>query len=281
MPEERPDSEAQQETATIHDFRIDPAPGVTMGKVIAVMSGKGGVGKSSLAALLAVALRRRGHRVGLLDADITGPSIPRLLGLRARPSVADNGLVRPVESRTGIEVMSINLLLDEDDRAVIWRGPIITGVIKQFYRDVLWSDPEYLVVDLPPGTGDAPLTVLQSLAIDGILLVSSPQELARMVVSKARHMAEALEAPIIGVVENMSYFECPGCGERAELFGPGQSEEQARAAGWRLLGKLPLDPGLATAGDAGELEAYEAPWVDDLARWVTEHVQRREPKVSS
>ena len=226
--------------------------------VVAVLSGKGGVGKSSVAALLAVALRRRGNRVGVLDADITGPSIPMMFGLHQQPVTSPLGIL-PVETKTGIKVMSINLLLANSDQAVIWRGPLISNVIKQFWNDVVWGKLDYLVVDLPPGTSDASLTVMQSIPLSGVVLVTSPQDLAGMVVRKAAQMVERLGAPVFGLVENMSYVTCPKCGERIEVFGPSQAMQTAARVGVPLLARLPLDAELACRCDAGEVEAYETP----------------------
>jgi len=239
--------------------------------VVAVMSGKGGVGKSSVAALLAVALRREGKRVGVLDADITGPSIPKMFGLSGTPPMGPVGII-PAETEEGIRVMSINLLLPEEDEAVIWRGPLISGAIRQFWGDVLWADLDYLIVDLPPGTSDASLTVMQSMPLNGVVLVTSPQGLAGMVVRKAARMAEKLTIPLIGVVENMSYAECPNCGERIDIFGPSKSEEVAEQVNAPFLGRLPLDPELAERCDAGEIEAYEGEDFEPIAEAIAERV---------
>lgn len=225
-------------------------------RVIAVMSGKGGVGKSLVSGLLAMALRQAGHQVGILDADITGPSIPKMLF----PDGAQLGMSplgpMPPKSRTGIQVMSINLLLEQEDQAVIWRGPLISGAIKQFWGDIFWGTLDYLVVDLPPGTSDASLTVMQSLPMSGIVLVSSPQDLAGMVVRKAANMARQMQTPILGLIENMSYFECPDTGKRHDIFGPSHAEETARRIGVPLLGRLPIDPEIARLCDAGRIEDY-------------------------
>lgn len=223
--------------------------------VVAVMSGKGGVGKSSVAAQLAVALRRKGLRVGVLDADITGPSIPMMFGLHERPQVSPVGML-PAETATGIKVMSINLLLQSEEQAVIWRGPLIGGAIRQFWSEVFWRDLDYLVIDLPPGTSDASLTVMQSIPLNGVLMVTSPQDLAGMVVRKAAQMALQLNIPLLGLVENMSYALCPKCGERIDVFGPSQAEQTARRIGAPMLGRLPVDPELATSCDTGEIEDY-------------------------
>ncbi|MBN1920806.1 MAG: Mrp/NBP35 family ATP-binding protein [Anaerolineae bacterium] len=232
--------------------------------IIAVMSGKGGVGKSTTAALLAAGLRKQGLRVGILDADITGPSVPKLLGVNEVPVMGPLGIIPPLSSG-GIKLMSINLLLQEQDEAVIWRGPLISGAIQQFWNDVFWGDLDVLLVDLPPGTSDAALTVMQSLPVSGVVIVTSPQDLADMVVRKAARMAEQLHVPIIGIVENMSYVICPHCGERHEIFGKGRAEEMALAFNTQFLGQMGLDSELTQLSDAGEIETYTNP---DVARVV-------------
>jgi Mrp family chromosome partitioning ATPase len=242
--------------------------------VVAVLSGKGGVGKSSVAALLAVTMHRRGERVGVLDADITGPSIPKMFGLHQPPPMSPTGIL-PAQTPGGIKVMSINLLLPSEDEAVIWRGPLISGAIKQFWNDVFWGDLDYLIVDLPPGTSDASLTVMQSIPLSGVVLVTSPQDLAGMVVRKAARMAQHMGAPILGVVENMSYVICPKCGEKIEVFGPSQAFRTALKIGSQLLGQLPLDPELARRCDAGEIEEYEAELFEPITGQVVERVPRR------
>jgi Mrp family chromosome partitioning ATPase len=236
-------------------------------RVIAVLSGKGGVGKSSVTALLAVALSQRGQRVGVLDADITGPSQPKMFGVYQTPPMGPQGIV-PVETSKGIKMMSINLLLPSEDEAVIWRGPLISGAIKQFWQDVCWGTLDYLVVDLPPGTSDASLTVMQSIPLNGVVLVTSPQDLAGMVVRKAARMAQHMKAPILGLIENMSYVTCPKCGEKIEVFGPSRAMETAMQLGVPLLGRLPLDPELARCCDAGEVEAYVAALFDPIAEKI-------------
>jgi Mrp family chromosome partitioning ATPase len=234
--------------------------------VIAVMSGKGGVGKSLVSGLLAVALRREGHQVGVLDADITGPSIPKMFFPGgARLGMSPMGPMPP-QTKSGIKVMSINLLLDEEDQAVIWRGPLVSGAIKQFWGDIYWGKLDYLIVDLPPGTSDASLTVMQSLPISGIVLVSSPQDLAGMVVRKAARMAQQMNSPMLGLVENMSYFECPDSGNRYEIFGPSHAEETAAQIGVPFLGRLPIDPEIARLCDAGNVEDYAAEAFVPIAR---------------
>lgn len=236
--------------------------------VLAVVSGKGGVGKSLVSALLANALRRAGHRVGVLDADITGPSIPRMYFPHgAQPGSSPLAMI-PALSRTGISVMSINLLLEQQDQAVIWRGPLVGRAIQQFWGDVLWGTLDYLIVDLPPGTSDASLTVMQSLPLSGVVLVTSPQDLAGMVVRKAAQMAHQLGIPILGLVENMSFFTCPDTGKQYEVFGPSHAQETAAAVGVPLLGRLAIDPEIARLCDAGRIEEYAgeafAPIADQL-----------------
>jgi Mrp family chromosome partitioning ATPase len=244
--------------------------------VVAVLSGKGGVGKSSVAALLAVALNRRGERVGVLDADITGPSIPKMFGLHQLPSMGSVGIL-PAETGTGIKVISINLLLPHEDEAVVWRGPLISNTIKQFWGEVMWGNLDYLIVDLPPGTSDASLTVMQSIPLNGIVLVTSPQDLAGMVVRKAAHMAQRMGAPILGLVENMSYINCPKCGEKIEVFGPSQVQQTTDQLRLSLLGRLPLDPELARRCDAGEVEEYDA----ELFESIAEEVMKRVPTMKT
>lgn len=238
-------------------------------QVIVVMSGKGGVGKSAVAAMLAVALRRRGNRVGVLDADITGPSIPKMFGLSQPPTVSPLGILPP-ETKTGIKVMSINLLLPDEGQAVIWRGPLISGAIRQFWSEVFWRDLDYLVVDLPPGTSDASLTVMQSVPVNGVLMVTSPQDLAGMVVRKAAQMAIQLDIPILGLVENMSYVFCPRCNERIEVFGRSQALENAIEMGIPLLGRLPIDPDLSSLCDAGRIEDYPAQAFKEVVEQVVD-----------
>ena len=221
------------------------------------MSGKGGVGKSTVAALVASELARRGYQVGLLDADVTGPSIPKLFGVRGRPSAHGNQMLPPV-TESGIRVMSINLLLDREDDPVIWRGPLIAGVVKQFWTDVMWGELDYMIVDLPPGTGDVPLTVLQSIPVDGVILVTSPQDLSRMVVRKAVNMVRKMEAPLLGVIQNMAWVECPNCGEIIRPFGPMSADETAGEMGLSLLGSLPIDPKLSDLCDRGLVEQYSS-----------------------
>lgn len=221
--------------------------------VIAVMSGKGGVGKSSVTAMLATWFKQKGYKVGILDADITGPSIPKLFGIKGKAKSRE-GVLLPAVTAEGIGIMSINLILDKEDQPVIWRGPLISGVVKQFYEEVDWGDLDFLLVDLPPGTGDAPLTVMQFLPLDGIVVVTSPQELVGLIVKKAIHMAKMMKVPIVGFVENMSYLQCPQCGEIIELFGPSKGKRVEDETGIPFLGSLPLIPDIAQLGDEGRIE---------------------------
>jgi Mrp family chromosome partitioning ATPase len=238
--------------------------------VIAIMSGKGGVGKSLVTGLLASSLRRMGHKVGILDADITGPSIPKMFFTNgARPEASPMALLPP-KTQTGISIMSINLLLENEDQAVIWRGPLISNTIKQFWTDVLWGNLDYLLVDLPPGTSDASLTVLQSLPMSGVVLVTSPQNLAGMVVRKAAHMVRDIEIPILGLLENMSYFVCPETGSHHEIFGKSTPEHMASQLHMPFLGCLPVDPSIASLCDRGEVEQYPGDLFEPIARRIVE-----------
>jgi hybrid cluster-associated redox disulfide protein len=257
------------------------APGLIQGRsaiahIVPVMSGKGGVGKSLVTAMLAIGLRRRHYRVGILDADITGPSIPKLFGLhepmaiqadpvKTTPQGQPQPLISPAISRSAIEIVSANLLTDREDTAMIWRGPIVAGVIRQFYEQALWSELDYLLVDLPPGTSDAPLTVLQSLAIEGVILVTMPQELATMIVRKAANLVHQLKKPVLGVVENMSYFVAPDTGARYEIFGPSYAQRVAELAQAPVLARIPIDPAKARLADEGRIEELDDPICDALA----------------
>lgn len=253
--------------------RLAQPPQSRIRRTIAVMSGKGGVGKSTVTALLAVALARAGKKVGILDADITGPSIPRLFGVKTEPVAMPIGLVPP-ESRLKIRIMSVNLLLANEDDPVVWRGPIIAGTVRQFWSEVVWGELDYLLVDLPPGTGDAPLTVMQSLPLDGIVVVTSPQELSVMVVKKAVKMASMLNIPLFGMLENMSYVACPDCGRRIELFGPSHAKEAAESMGLAFLGSMPIDPQLTALADRGAIEEYQLPLAAELAADIDRAVNR-------
>jgi Mrp family chromosome partitioning ATPase len=233
--------------------------------VIAIMSGKGGVGKSLVTSLTAVSLKRQGYEVGILDADITGPSIPRIFGISERPAGTENGIL-PVTSKSGIEIMSINLLLPSEDDAVIWRGPLIGKAITQFWEEVLWGKLDFLLVDLPPGTADAPLSVMQNLPINGVIVVFTPQELTAMIVKKAMKMAQQMHKPILGIVENMSYLYLPDIDRKIEIFGKSHAREMEIAAGAPLLAQLPLDPELARLCDEGNIEKYGSPQVEALGK---------------
>ena len=255
--------EACAERTAPQDLRQPHNPNARVGKVFGVVSGKGGVGKSMVTSQLAVLSRRKGHKTGILDADITGPSIPKAFGVHERAMGDERGML-PVETRTGIQLMSVNLLLDDETDPVLWRGPIIGGVATQFWTDVIW-DVDYLFVDMPPGTGDVALTVFQSLPLDGIIVVASPQELVSMVVEKAVKMAERMDVPIVGVVENMSYLLCPDCGKEIPLFGVGKTQAAADAHGLKLLGRMPLVPQLAALTDAGRIEDFQGDWLTGLS----------------
>ena len=238
-------------------------PESKVGKIYGIVSGKGGVGKSMVTSQLAVTMRRRGYRVGIMDADVTGPSIPKAFGITGRADGDERGLL-PRLSPSGIEVMSINLLLENETDPVVWRGPVISGVVQQFWTEVIWH-ADYLFVDMPPGTGDVPLSVYQSLPIDGIIVVTSQQDLVSMVVEKAVRMAEMMEIPIVGLVENMSYFSCPDCGRALYPFGEGKTAEAAARHNLPLLAKMPIDPALAALVDAGKIEEFQGDWLSAAA----------------
>jgi Mrp family chromosome partitioning ATPase len=236
-------------------------------KVIGIVSGKGGVGKSMVTAMLATLLRRKEYGVAVMDADITGPSIPKVFGIHERATANDFGIL-PVETKTGIQIMSINLLLEDETTPVVWRGPVIAGTVKQFWTDVIWDDVDFMFVDMPPGTGDVPLTVFQSLPLDGIIVVASPQELVSMIVEKAVRMAETMNVPILGLVENMSYAICPDCGKKLEIFGQSHIEETAAKYDLPVLAKIPFTPAIAGAADKGAIELFDGDWMDGAAEKV-------------
>ena len=246
------------------DFIEKPHELSSIKKVIGVVSGKGGVGKSLVTSMMSVLRQRRGYQSAILDADVTGPSIPRIFGLKERAMGDDNGIY-PVKTKTGIEVMSVNLLLEDDTTPVVWRGPIIAGTVKQFWTDVIWNDVDFMFVDMPPGTGDVPLTVFQSLPVDGIIVVTSPQELVSMIVTKAVKMAQAMNIPILGIVENMSYVVCPDCGKAFQIYGESHVEEEAGKNGLKVLGRWPIDPKLAKSCDKGAMELFEGEWLEAAA----------------
>ena len=257
----------EQQKKEMEQFRAEENPYSNIGHVIGVVSGKGGVGKSLVTALTAVSVQRSGHTVGVLDADITGPSVPKMFGITSRAEADDQGMY-PVKSKLGTDVMSVNLLLENPTDPVIWRGPVIAGAVKQFWTDVIWGDDDFLFVDMPPGTGDVPLTVFQSIPVDGILIVTTPQDLVSMIVGKAVKMAEMMNVPILGLVENMSYVECPDCGKRISLFGESHIEETAAQYGLPVLGRIPINPKLAAACDKGMVELFEGDWLEPAVRAI-------------
>lgn len=230
-------------------------------KVIGIVSGKGGVGKSLVTSLMAAVMQRRKYKTAILDADVTGPSIPKTFGIHQKATAIENALV-PVKTRTGIDVMSINLLLENETAPVIWRGPVIAGVLKQFWSEVLWEDIDFMFIDMPPGTGDVPLTVFQSMPVDGIIIVASPQELVSMIVAKAVEMANMMNIPILGLVENMSYVLCPDCGRQIHVFGESHVDDIAAKYNLEVLGKMPIDPEIASACDHGLVEEITKDWLD-------------------
>jgi len=256
--------ECKERTASKTDFSEKPHELSKIKKVIGVVSGKGGVGKSLVTSLLAVRMNRNGYKTGILDADVTGPSIPRAFGLKQKAEGSALGLL-PVKSKTGIEIMSINLLLEHDTDPVVWRGPVIANTVKQFWTDVIWGDIDVMFIDMPPGTGDVPLTVFQSIAVDGIIVVTSPQELVSMIVSKAVKMAKMMNIPILGIVENMSYVKCPDCDKEIRVFGDSRLEEIAKNYEIKVFAKLPLDPQIAAACDKGLIELIDGNWLDRIA----------------
>ncbi|MGN0545848.1 MAG: P-loop NTPase [Acutalibacteraceae bacterium] len=251
------------------DMRIPSGPFSNVKKVIGVVSGKGGVGKSLVTSLLASAMQARGNACAVLDADITGPSIPKSFGIKSRAKADETGLL-PEESKLGVKIMSINLLLESEDSPVVWRGPVISGVIQQFWKDVAWGDVDYMFVDMPPGTGDVSLTVFQNLPVDGIIIVTSPQDLVTMIVKKAFNMAKLMNIPVLGLVENMSYVVCPDCGKEIKVFGESKIDEIAAEMGVPVLAKIPIDPKTASLVDKGAIELaddkYVASAVDFLSK---------------
>lgn len=247
------------------DMRVPANSKSSIGRVIAVVSGKGGVGKSTVTASLAVAMARKGRKVAVLDADITGPSIPTAFGLHERATGDDTG-IDPAVTPGGIKVMSLNLLTANETDPVVWRGPVIAGVVTQFWQDVVWGDVDYMFVDMPPGTGDVPLTVFQSLPIDGIIVVTSPQDLVSMIVTKAVNMARMMNIPVLGLVENYSYFQCPDCGHKHAIFGESHLEQVAKDLEVPILAQLPMDPALAAAFDSGKLEDVKENYLEPVAQ---------------
>lgn len=241
-------------------------------KVIAIVSGKGGVGKSMITSILAVQMARNGYSTAILDADITGPSIPRIFGLKSKAQGSEMGLF-PVKSSTGIEIMSVNLLLEKDTDPVVWRGPIIANTVKQFWTDVVWGDIDFMFIDMPPGTGDVPLTVFQSIAVDGIIIVTSPQELVSMIVAKAVKMARMMNIPIFGIVENMGYVKCSDCDKEIRVFGESKIEEIALKHGIENIARLPIDRKLATACDRGMIELFDGDWMNNFVNLLENSLQ--------
>ena len=257
----------EERIATPKSFLVETNEFNHIKKVIGIVSGKGGVGKSLVTGMLASAIGRQGKKVAILDGDITGPSIPKMFGITEKAQGVDNYIL-PALTKTGIKVMSVNLLLENDTDPVVWRGPILANTVKQFWSDVIWEDVDYMFVDMPPGTGDVPLTVFQSLPLDGIIIVTSPQELVSMIVAKAVKMAELMHIPILGVVENMSYITCPDCDKRLSVFGESHVEEICVQFHIPLLGKIPIDPQIAAACDQGLVDLFAAPYFDSIAEKI-------------
>lgn len=256
------------------DFRKAPHELSKIKKVIGVVSGKGGVGKSLTTALLAVTAQRCGLQAAILDADITGPSVPKMFGIKEKAAGTELGIL-PVKSKTGIEVMSMNVLLEEDTDPVIWRGPVIAGTVLQFWTDVIWNDVDFMFVDMPPGTGDVPLSIYQSVPLDGIVIVTSPQELVSMIVKKAANMAQKMNVPILGMVENMSYVVCPDCGRTIEVFGKSRIEEVAKEYGVKNIAKIPFDASLASCCDKGLMELFEGDYLNSFFEELEKDVEKK------
>ncbi len=245
------------------NFKVAPGEHTHVKKVIGIVSGKGGVGKSLVTGLSAVSMNKKGYKTAIMDADITGPSIPKMFGI-GKANYADETGLLPANTNGGIKVMSLNMLMDNETDPVIWRGPVIAGIVKQFWSDVNWGDVDFMFVDMPPGTGDVPLTVFQSLPVDGIIVVSTPQELVGMIVDKAINMAKMMNIPVLGIVENMSYMKCPHCGEPISIFGESGIEGYAASRGLDILGRIPLDPSMAGLCDAGKAEDIEGDFLESL-----------------
>lgn len=256
--------ECNERTSPINNFLEKPHELSSIKKVIGIVSGKGGVGKSLVTSMLAVTMNKRGYNTAILDADITGPSIPKAFGIDKKAVGNELGLL-PVKSKTGIDIMSLNLLLESDTDPVVWRGPIIAGTVKQFWKDVIWKDIDYMFIDMPPGTGDVPLTVFQSIPVDGIVVVTSPQELVSMIVAKAVKMAEMMNIPVIGLVENMSYIKCPDCDKKINVFGESNIGAIREKHNIEVLAKLPIEPEIAQACDKGMIEFFDFNWLDTIA----------------
>ena len=247
-------------------------PQSSVKKVIAVVSGKGGVGKSLVTSLMASEMQRRGYNCAILDADITGPSIPKSFGIHQHATATDEYII-PVRTHTGMQIMSINLILEDETSPVVWRGPVIAGAVTQFWTDVIWQDVDYMFVDMPPGTGDVPLTVFQSLPVDGIVIVTSPQDLVSMIVTKAVNMADMMNVPVLGIVENMSYFKCPDCGKEHFIFGESKVEKIAAEHGIEHIARLPIDPVIATMVDAGEVESVSGEHIAPIVDYIEKEIK--------
>ena len=256
-------TECADREEAINDFSAQPHELSKIKKVIGVVSGKGGVGKSMVTSLLAVTMKRMAYNTAILDADVTGPSIPKSFGLKEKAQGSEIGLF-PVTSKTGIEIMSVNLLLENDTDPVVWRGPIIGNTVKQFWTDVIWGEVDFMFIDMPPGTGDVALTVFQSVPVDGIIIITSPQELVSMIVSKAVKMAEMMNIPVVGIIENMSYFKAPDTGKEYKIFGESHLDETAAKHGIKVLAKMPIEPKLAAACDNGMIELFDVSWLDPV-----------------
>ena len=248
------------------NFKVDANPGSHVKKLIGVVSGKGGVGKSSVTGLCALWSMRRGYKTAIMDCDITGPSIPKMFHVDSNDVGGNENVLYPAETATGLKIMSMNVLMQDETQPVVWRGPVVAGVVKQFWTDVAWGDVDYMFVDMPPGTGDVPLTVFQSLPIDGIIIVTTPQDLVSMIVTKAVNMATMMNIPILGIVENMSYVKCPHCGEELHIFGKSHVEEAAAKVGTVLIDKLPVDPALTEVMDEGKMEYYDGLGIQGLEK---------------
>ena len=261
-------SENTEKKNTKTDFSVNMHHLSSIKKVIAVVSGKGGVGKSMVTSMLAVLMKRQGYHSAVLDADITGPSIPKAFNIKGRVSGSDLGMY-PLKSKTGIDIMSINLLLEHDTDPVVWRGPMLGNVVKQFWSEVIWTDIDYMFIDMPPGTSDVPLTIFQSLPVDGIIVVTSPQELVSMIVEKAVKMANMMNIPVLGIVENYSYFLCPDNNKKYKIFGESNIDEIAKQHEIKVLGKIPIDPRISTASDKGMIELFEGDWLDDAVEYLS------------
>lgn len=248
-----------QKQAITHEKLND---GSRIKKVIGIVSGKGGVGKSFVTASVASGLKDSGYKVGIMDADITGPSIPKMFGIKEKASGDENGIL-PVVTKSGIKIISVNVLLENEDDPVIWRGPVLGGAVKQFWTDVVWGELDYLLIDMPPGTGDVPLTVFQSIPVDGIVIVTSPQELVGLIVRKAYNMAGQMNIPVLGLIENYSYMECPDCGKKIEVFGESKIDEIAQEMALKVLGKIPIMPQMAKSADRGEFDSVKNPYIKE------------------